>query len=216
MLTDLPWDVLYLIFTHHPTVYNVGVRLNWEFHDHLTELALTRISRWEILQGEIRRYVGNLWRNPPIRIYLMHPTRPMYEEFIGGRNQLPGGPFEPMERYQWTISMQNSRYSDTYHGYRDLVNKILGLIESGYYLDPCTYQQILSQRQSCLQLDLDYAEWRSCEYLNRLLQSITDTSNYHRVLVIDMCFAAIQHHGGAQLYPALVERVAELRTNMQI
>lgn len=210
-LADLPWDILYLIFTSHPYVYNIGVRLNQEFHYQLTELALVRMSRWDILPSEIRHYVKNLWRNPPIRIYLVHPTRPIYEEFLGGRNQHPGYPFRCMERYQWTISMQNSRYSETYHGYSDLVNKILALLESGYYLDPCTYQQILVRRQSCLHLDPDYAEWRSRDYLIHMLHSIPDTPNYHRLLVVEMCFTAIRHHGGTQIYPYLVDVLAEFR-----
>jgi hypothetical protein len=203
MLTDLPWDVLYIIFTHHPTVYNVGVRLNWEFHDHLTELALPRISRWEILQGEIQRYILNLWRDPPIRIYLMHPNRPMYEEFLGGRNQLPGSPFEKMEQYQWTISMQNSRYSGTYPGYIALVMKILDLINADYHLDPCTYQQILARRHSCCRRDPEYAENRSSHYLRRLLDR-SENLKVHQNLLIEMCYAAIRHHRRIYVYPELM------------
>lgn len=213
-LSDLPWDVLYIIFTIHPAIYNRGVRLNREFNTQLTALALTRMSQWRILPGEVREYVKNLWRNPPIHIYLMNSRQPMYEEFLGGRNQLPGSPFRLNFKYQWTISMTNSRYSETYLGYPELVDKILTLVESGYYLDPCTYQEILTGRTSCYQLDPNYGENRSHEYLQNLLSRSSSMDELYQHLLIEMSQAAVRHHGGAQRYPEFLVILDQARQSL--
>jgi hypothetical protein len=197
-LSDLPWDILYLIFTTHPGNYNIGVRLNREFHQELTTLVLPRISQWKVLPREIQRYVINLWHHPPIKIYFIHPRHCEFEEFLGGRDQLPGAPFPMRERYQWTVSIQNSRYSETYTGYPQLIERIDKLVTSGYHLDPCSYHTIMSRRFSCIHMDPDYAETRSYDYLNTLLQS--HTMPLYRQLLIEMCNRSIRHHGGKERY----------------